>query len=217
MTRAKRAFDLVFSFVGLLLACPLFLAIAGLVKAEDGGSVFFRQERVGRGGRRFLMWKFRTMVPTAERIGPQLTTAGDSRITRVGTWLRRQKLDELPQLFNVVTGDMTLVGPRPEVPRYVAMYTPEQRTILELAPGITDRASVAFADESALLATVADPERFYIECIVPEKIRLSLDYAKRATTLRDFGVVLQTLARLVPRVKGKVGVKKPTSSHPTGG
>ena len=199
MTRAKRSFDLAFTFVGLLLTWPLFLLIAVLVKAEDGGPVFFRQERVGRGGRRFLMWKFRTMIPGAERIGLQLTTTGDARITRIGAWLRRQKLDELPQLFNVVAGQMTMVGPRPEVPKYVAMYTAKQRNVLELDPGITDRASIAFADESVLLAKVSDPERYYVERIVPEKIRLNLDYADRATPWRDLGIVLETIAHVVPR------------------
>ena len=198
MTRAKRSFDLAMSVGGLLVIWPLMLIIALLVKAEDGGAVLFRQGRIGRRGRPFRMWKFRTMVLDAEKLGPQITAAGDRRITRVGAWLRRQKLDELPQLINVLVGDMTLVGPRPEVPKYVAMYTLEQRSVLELEPGITDRASIVFADEDALLAEVADPERFYVERIVPEKIRLNLEYADRATPLRDLGVLLETLGHILP-------------------
>ncbi len=192
MTLAKRSFDLAASVSGLLVLFPLMLLIAILVKAEDGGGVFFRQERVGRGGRPFRMWKFRTMIPYASALGPSLTVAGDRRITRVGGWLRAHKLDELPQLFNVVAGEMTLVGPRPEVPRYVDMYTPEQRSVLDLEPGITDRASIMFADESALLAGQDDPEGYYIEKVIPEKIRINLEYADQATSLSDLRVLLET-------------------------
>ncbi len=196
MTLAKRSFDLAASIGGLLVLAPLMLLIAILVKAEDGGRVFFRQERIGRGGRAFGMWKFRTMVPGASALGPSLTAAGDRRVTRMGAWLRGKKLDELPQLFNVLLGEMTMVGPRPEVPKYVDMYTMEQRDVLKLAPGITDRASILFADESELLAEHADPERFYIEEIVPEKIRINLEYADRATSFSDLKVVLQTLGHV---------------------
>lgn len=178
---------------GLLVLSPLLVLIAILVKAEDGGSVFFRQERIGRGGRPFHMWKFRTMITSASALGPSLTAAGDNRITRIGGWLRARKLDELPQLFNVVRGEMTLVGPRPEVPKYVEMYTAEQRGVLDLDPGITDQASIRFADESALLAEQEDPERFYIERVIPEKIRLNLEYADGATSFSDLKVVLETL------------------------
>src|SRR2546426_8575190 len=132
MTRAKRTLDLVTAGAGLVLLAPLLAVVAVLVKAEDGGSVFFRQERVGYRGRPFRMWKFRTMVPDAAALGLPLTVGGDSRVTRVGVWLRRLKLDELPQLFNVLVGDMSLVGPRPEVPRYVACYGAAQRRVLEL-------------------------------------------------------------------------------------
>jgi lipopolysaccharide/colanic/teichoic acid biosynthesis glycosyltransferase len=214
VTRARRTLDLLVSVGGLLLIAPLLLVIALLVKFEDGGPVFFRHERVGRGGRLFGMWKFRTMVPDAVSIGPELTVGGDRRITRIGKWLRRHKLDEIPQLFNVLAGDMTLVGPRPEVPRYVAMYTPDQRSVLKLEPGITDRASIAFADESALLATAADPERFYVDYLVPEKIRLNLEYADRATPLRDLGVVLETLGYVLPRTSAEPRVMGKQSSDP---
>lgn len=202
MTLAKRSFDLAASVGGLLLLSPLMLLIAILVKVEDGGSVFFWQERIGRGGRPFRMLKFRTMVPYASSLGPPLTAACDCRITRIGRSLRARKLDELPQLFNVLRGEMTLVGPRPEVPKYVAMYTMKQREVLKLAPGITDRASILFADESELLAEKADPERFYVEEIVPEKIRINLEYAERATPLSDLAVVIETIGRVVPRSAG---------------
>lgn len=205
MTLAKRSIDLAASIGGVVVLSPLFLLIAALVKAEDGGSVFFRQERVGRGGRPFRMWKFRTMVPNASAFGPSLTAAGDSRITRVGAWLRAHKLDELPQLLNVIRGEMTLVGPRPEVPKYVAMYTPEERSVLDLEPGITDRASILFADESALLAEQPDPERFYVEKVIPQKIRINLEYADRATRLSDLGIVLETISHVVPRLRARSG------------
>jgi lipopolysaccharide/colanic/teichoic acid biosynthesis glycosyltransferase len=199
VTLVKRTIDLAASLAGLLVLSPLMALIAVLVKVEDGGSVFFTQERIGRGGRPFRMWKFRTMIPYASALGPSLTAAGDSRITRVGGWLRAHKLDELPQLFNVVAGEMTLVGPRPEVPKYVDMYTPDQRSVLDLDPGITDRASIIFAEESALLAEQEDPENYYIEKVIPEKIRINLEYADRATTLSDLAVVLETIGYVVPR------------------
>lgn len=170
-----------------------------LIKAEDGGPVFFRQERVGLGGRRFRIWKFRSMVTDAEGLGTQLTTARDTRITRVGAWLRRRKLDELPQLLNVLAGEMSIVGPRPEVPKYVDLYTEDQRRVLALKPGITDVASIAFADESALLGCVPEPEGYYLQCIVPAKIRLNLQYAEHASPLRDLSVIIDTITHVVPR------------------
>jgi len=195
MTRAKRTLDLVTAGVGLMLLAPLLAVVAVLVKTEDGGSVFFRQERVGYRGRPFRIWKLRTMVPDAG--GLPLTVGGDSRVTRVGAWLRRFKLDELPQLFNVLAGDMTLVGPRPEVPRYVASYSAEQRRVLDLVPGVTDEASIRYVAESALLAATLDPERVYVSEIVPDKIRLNLAYAAHATVWTDMKVILATLRRLV--------------------
>jgi len=192
MTRAKRLLDVAASAAGLLALSPLLLAVAVLVR-RDGGPAFFRQERVGRDGRPFRMWKFRTMVPNAERLGPQLTAAGDPRITPIGRWLRRTKLDELPQLANVLVGEMSLVGPRPEVARYVARYTPEQRAVLALVPGITDPASLHYRGEERLLAAAADPERLYVEQVMPDKIRRNLEYARTATVLGDVAVVLRTL------------------------
>jgi lipopolysaccharide/colanic/teichoic acid biosynthesis glycosyltransferase len=196
MTGAKRTLDLVGAGAGVVLLSPLLLVVALLVKAEDGGPVFFRQERVGYRGRPFRIWKFRTMVPEAEARGLPLTVGRDVRVTRVGAWLRRLKLDELPQLFNVLAGDMTLVGPRPEVPRYVASYGVEQRRVLELVPGVTDEASIRYLDESAMLAAAVDPERMYVDEIIPEKIRLNLAYAAHATVWTDLRVILATVGRL---------------------
>ncbi len=197
MTVGKRTFDLVGAGVGLLVLAPLFGVIALVVRLEDGGPAFFRQERVGYRGRPFRMWKFRTMVPDADSLGPLLTAGRDPRVTKVGAWLRRLKLDELPQLFNVLVGDMSLVGPRPEVARYVASYDAAARRVLELVPGVTDEASIRYVDESALLAAAADPERFYVEEIVPEKIRINLAYAARATVWRDVLVILTTARQLL--------------------
>jgi len=196
MTRAKRAFDLVGATVGLVVVSPLLLILALLIKGDHAGPVFFRQERVGHGGRPFRMWKLRTMVADAPALGLPLTVGRDPRVTRVGAWLRRLKLDELPQLFNVLVGDMTFVGPRPEVPRYVASYSAAERRVLELVPGITDEASLRYIDEGAFLAIAADPERAYVDEIVPEKIRINLAYAARATVWTDVAVILATLRQL---------------------
>jgi lipopolysaccharide/colanic/teichoic acid biosynthesis glycosyltransferase len=193
----KRTFDLCAAVVGLLVLLPLFAAIALVVKAYDGGPVFFRQERVGRRGRPFRIWKFRTMVPDAERLGGLLTVGGDRRVTPVGQWLRRHKLDELPQLLNVLAGEMSLVGPRPEVPKYVALYTPEQRRVLELTPGITDPGSLAYVNESELLANSAEPERTYVLHVMPDKLRRNLEYAAIASVRTDVGVILSTIRNLL--------------------
>jgi lipopolysaccharide/colanic/teichoic acid biosynthesis glycosyltransferase len=190
---AKRLYDVCFSFYGLVLLAPLFLLIAALVKMADGGDVFYRQARVGRGGRQFLIYKFRTMVSAAEKSGPSVTKNGDVRITWIGRILRKTKLDELPQLWNVLKGDMSLVGPRPEVPRYVRYYTPEQRVILWIKPGITDLASLCFRDEEALLANADNVEEFYIRYCIPRKIQLNLEYAGRANLFSDTWIILQTV------------------------
>jgi lipopolysaccharide/colanic/teichoic acid biosynthesis glycosyltransferase len=192
----KRVVDVAVSALALALLWPLGLLIGAAVTLGDGGPAFFRQARVGRGGRTFRMWKFRTMIVGAERSGRHLTVGDDPRVTRVGAVLRRTKLDELPQLLNVLRGEMSLVGPRPEVPRYVAFYTAEERAVLRLTPGITDPASLRYRDESQELAASADPERSYIEHIVPEKIRLNLAYAAHATWLSDLGVIWATLRAL---------------------
>jgi len=196
MTRAKRTFDLVGAGLGVVLLAPLLALLGLLVKAEDGGPVLFKQERVGYRGRRFRIWKFRTMVPDAETCGLPLTVGRDPRVTQIGAWMRRLKLDELPQLFNVLVGDMSLVGPRPDVPRYVALYRAPERRVLELVPGMTDEGSIRYLGESTLLAASPDPEPHYLEVIAPEKIRLSLAYAARATVWSDLRVILKTLRHL---------------------
>lgn len=196
MTAGKRAFDVAASAAGLVLLSPLFLLVAAAVKLGSAGPVFFRQERVGQGGVPFRIWKFRTMVADAERRGGALTVGEDPRINAVGRFLRRTKLDELPQLLNVLAGEMSLVGPRPEVPRYVAGYTDAQRRVLDLVPGVTDPASLEYRDEARLLAGHADPERAYVEEIAPHKIRLNLEYAARATRWSDLVIIVKTVAHL---------------------
>lgn len=193
-----RLFDLLGAALGLLLLSPALLLIAAAIRLTDGPPVFYRQVRVGRHGRPFRIWKFRTMVVDADRAGKPLTVGGDPRVTRTGAWLRRWKLDELPQLLNVVAGDMAFVGPRPEVPRYVDLYTESQRRVLELRPGITDLASIAYRNESDLLEGREDPEAHYIGTILPHKIRINLDYAARATFLKNIKVILATLGLWPP-------------------
>lgn len=190
---AKKFFDLFFAVLGLVLLSPLFLLIAVAVKASDGGPVFYRQKRVGRWGRTFHIQKFRTMVLNAEKLGPAVTQDGDRRITRIGKILRKTKLDELPQLWNVLKGEMSFVGPRPEVRRYVQHYTPAQKRILHLKPGITDLATLIFREEEALLRNAENLEEFYLRQCMPRKLELNLRYATRATVASDIWIILQTL------------------------
>ena len=197
MWKGKRHFDVLWSVLGLALTWPLLILIAVLVKAQDGGPVFLRQTRVGYRGRPFRIWKFRTMTPDADPSNGALTVGDDPRVTRVGAWLRRFKLDELPQLFNVLRGEMSLVGPRPELPVYVAMYTAEQRQVLDLMPGITSVASLRYRRESEMLGRARDPERTYIDTIMPDKIRLALAYGARPTVWTDVGVVARTVHHLL--------------------
>lgn len=189
----KRVVDLVTAGGGLVLLGPLLTVLALAVKWTSPGPVFFRQERIGQGGRSFRILKFRTMVADAERRGLRITAGGDPRITPVGRFLRHYKMDELPQLWNVLIGDMSLVGPRPEVAKYVALYSSEQRRVLEVRPGITDPASLAYRHEEALLARAADPERFYVEMVMPAKLRINLDYINHRTFVRDLAVLLRTV------------------------
>ena len=193
----KRAFDILGAAVGLVMLGPLLLAFALLVRLDTPGPVFFRQTRVGLRGRPFRIFKFRTMTVQQESGGPEVTVAGDARITRTGTWLRRWKLDELPQLIDVLRGTMSLVGPRPEVPRYVEHYPPEWRErLLSVRPGITDFASVRYRDENELLAQASDPEREYIDVVLPTKLRYALHYVDNpslASDLRVLGLTLRTV------------------------
>ncbi|NUO62035.1 MAG: sugar transferase [Gemmatimonadaceae bacterium] len=192
MKLSKRLFDIAGSGAGLLVLWPALVVMAVIVKL-DGGPAFFRQTRIGRRGRPFRILKFRTMVVDAERLGPQITANGDRRVTSAGRWLRRTKLDELPQLVNVLVGEMSLVGPRPEVPRYVERYTPQQRRVLDITPGLTDPASLRYLDEGARLAAAPDPEQLYVGELMPDKIRLNLEYAESATMASDFAVILRTI------------------------
>lgn len=193
MTLSKRLLDLAASSIGLLVLVPVFLAVAILIVLDDGGSPFFLQPRVGRRGRIFRLVKFRSMRSHPVSPGSLLTVGRDPRVTRVGHWLRKTKIDELPQLWNVLVGEMTLVGPRPEVERYVARYTPEQMQVLEFTPGITDPASLQFGNESDLMAGAPDPEKMYLDQILPEKLRISLEYARKAGLLDDLGVIARTV------------------------
>ena len=193
----KRLFDVLCAGAGLLLLAPLLLGIALWIRIDSPGPVFFRQQRVGRGGVLFRIHKFRSMRDDAPRSGSQITIGADPRITRAGHFLRRTKLDELPQLFDVLAGTMSLVGPRPEVPRYVAMYPAELRDkILSVRPGITDPASIEFRDESALLARAADPERVYIEQVMPAKLRYAAQYVDRMSLINDLRLIGATLRNL---------------------
>ena len=195
---AKRLFDLVIATAALLLLSPLLLALALWIRLDSRGPALFRQERVGRHGRPFRIHKFRTMRSNAD--GLPLTVGADARITRAGRWLRTRRLDELPQLIDVLKGDMSLVGPRPEVPRYVAHYPPALREqVLSVRPGITDPASLAHLDEDALLARAADPERAYVEQVLPAKLALAAGYARSATLASDLRILLRTLRLLASR------------------
>jgi lipopolysaccharide/colanic/teichoic acid biosynthesis glycosyltransferase len=189
----KRLFDIICAGLGLLVLSPLGVLIALLIKLSDRGPVFYSQTRIGQFGKPFRIWKFRSMVVNADKMGAHITKDKDPRITRIGRFLRKTKLDELPQLWNVLVGEMSLVGPRPEVPRYVERYTPEQREILNYKPGITDLASVLFRNEEELLRGTADVERFYVQYCLPRKIELNRRHADRASVLQDVWVILQTL------------------------
>lgn len=190
---SKRLFDLAFALTGLLLLSPLFAVVACMIKLDSPGPVFFRQERVGRYGSLFRIYKFRTMSENAESKG-QITVGCDLRITKLGHILRRYKIDELPQLINVVLGDMSLVGPRPEVPYYCAKYPEElKRIVLSVRPGITDRASVEYIDESALLGKSPNPEKIYVEEILPAKLRHYVKYVETQSMLEDLRIIAATL------------------------
>lgn len=188
----RRALDLAASLAGLVILSPLFALIAVGIKLDSPGPVFYWSQRVGKGGRPFQLYKFRSMVADADRRGPGITVAGDPRITRVGRFLRRTKLDELPQLINVLKGDMSLVGPRPEDPRYVALYTPEQRRVLAVRPGITSAASLTYRHEEQLLSG-GDWETVYRTRVLPDKLAIDLAYLEHRTLASDLKLILRTI------------------------
>jgi len=195
---AKRLFDWLASTFGLLLLAPIFLVLAVWIKLDSRGPVFFRQERVGLGGSLFRIHKFRTMVTDAERLGLQITVGADARVTRVGQWLRKYKLDELPQLLDVWLGHMSLVGPRPEVPRYVACYPTNVRDIvLSVRPGITDRASIEFKDENEILGRASDPNQAYINEVLPIKLKFYIEYVETRSLLGDVVLIFRTVVALI--------------------
>lgn len=193
----KRLFDIAFSFAGLVALSPLLLVIAVLIKIDSAGPVFYRGVRVGKDGKLFRTFKFRTMAMDAEKIGGPSTADDDPRITRIGKFIRKYKIDELPQLIDVLRGTMSFVGPRPEVPHYVDMFTADEKAILSARPGITDWATLWNPDEGAILAGSTDPEKTYVEKIRPEKIRLQLKYINERSFAVDMNILFQTLAKLM--------------------
>lgn len=194
----KRIFDITGSLLGLLIIGPILLVIVCWIKLDSPGPVFFRQVRVGQFGHHFRIFKFRTMVINADKIGERITIGNDQRITRCGHFLRKYKIDELPQLIDVLRGKMSLVGPRPEVPEFVEHYEPAIRQkILSVKPGITDRASIEMIDENEILAKFDDPKKGYIEEIMPIKARYYIDYAENHSTKGDIKIILETVIRLI--------------------
>lgn len=193
----KRIFDLICSTLGLIVLSPILIAITIRIKTGSDGPVFFKQIRVGEKNKEFEILKFRTMVVDAEKLGMQITVGNDSRITKIGKFLRKYKLDELPQLINVFKGDMSFVGPRPEVPRYVKFYNEEQRKVLEIKPGITDLASIRYRDENDLLGESENPDDFYINTIMPDKLALNLEYINNNNVFCDIYIILKTIIKCI--------------------
>jgi lipopolysaccharide/colanic/teichoic acid biosynthesis glycosyltransferase len=196
----KRAFDIVVSLAGLILLLPLLLVTAAAIKLDSPGPIFFKQLRVGRGFRPFLIYKFRTMVQDSLTSGQSITVGDDPRITRVGWFLRKTKIDELPQLINVLKGEMTFVGPRPEVPQYVELFREDYEEILKIRPGITDLASIKYRDEAALLGESENPEAEYIRRVLPDKINLGKEYIRRSSFFFDLTLIFKTFLRLFDHV-----------------
>jgi lipopolysaccharide/colanic/teichoic acid biosynthesis glycosyltransferase len=192
----KRCFDFTVALIALIALSPVFVLTAIAVRCDSRGPIFFLQQRVGRGFRSFWICKFRTMVVDAPLRGPQITSGEDPRITRVGRYLRKWKLDELPQLWNVFKGEMSLVGPRPEVPRYVEMFRDDYACLLSVRPGITDPASLKYRDEAAILAQSQNPEETYVRLILPEKIALAKRYVAQASLSGDLALIWQTICHV---------------------
>lgn len=195
----KRLFDIVASGFGLILLSPLFAVIAIWIKADSKGPVFYRQTRVGRGNKDFRLYKFRSMRPDSDKKGLITVGGHDPRITRSGYYIRKYKLDEFPQLINVFKGEMSLVGPRPEVRKYVDMYTPEQLRVLDVRPGITSLASIRYRNENEILGASEDPDRTYIEKVMPDKIAIDLEYVPKANLLTDIKLIFSTFKEIITK------------------
>lgn len=193
----KRIFDLFFSFLGILLLSPFYLIIAFLIKLDSNGDILYKQERIGLHGKPFDVLKFRTMIPNAFSKGALTVGSRDPRVTNVGYYLRKYKLDELPQLFNVFFGEMSFVGPRPEVRKYTDLYNQEQQKVLSVKPGITDYASIKYRNENDLLAASDNPEKLYIDEIMPHKLQLNLEYIKNNNIFKDVEIIFLTFYSIV--------------------
>ncbi len=195
----KRTFDVIMSGLGLLCLSPLFLVLAVWIKCDSPGPVFYRQTRVGRGNRDFRLFKFRSMRPDSDRLGLITIGGHDPRVTRSGYYIRKYKLDEFPQLINVFLGDMSLVGPRPEVRKYVDLYTPEQMRVLDVRPGITSLASIRYRNENDILAAADDPDRAYIEQVMPDKLAIDLEYVGKANLRSDIALIFSTFREIIAK------------------
>lgn len=193
----KRLFDIIASGLGLICLSPLFAVLAVWIKCDSKGPVFYRQVRVGRNNRDFRIYKFRSMRPDSDKLGLITVGGRDPRVTRSGYYIRKYKLDEFPQLINVFIGDMSLVGPRPEVRKYVDMYTPEQMRVLSVRPGITSLASLRYRNENELLAQAEDPDRCYVEKVMPDKLAIDLEYVPKANLLTDIRLIFATIASII--------------------
>lgn len=197
LSKVIRFFDFVLSLVGLVILAPIFIVLAVWIKIDSMGPVFYKQIRVGQNGKDFSLFKFRSMVVDADKKGLITIGGRDPRITRSGYFIRKYKLDELPQLINVLVGDMSLVGPRPEVKKYVELYTDEQQKVLSVKPGITDYASIEYMDENEILGKSTDPEKTYIEEIMPEKIKYNMKYIKNRSLIEYFKIIFLTILKII--------------------
>ena len=195
----KRLFDILASGLGLVCLSPLFAAVAVWIKFDSRGPVFYRQVRVGRGNKDFRIFKFRSMRPDSDKLGLITVGGRDPRVTRSGYYIRKYKLDELPQLINVFIGDMSLVGPRPEVRKYVDMYSPDQLHVLDVRPGITSLASLRYRNENEILAKAEDPDKCYIEKVMPDKLAIDLEYVRKATLWNDIKLIFSTFREIITK------------------
>ena len=193
----KRLFDFFATSIALIILCPLFLVVALLIVLDSKGGVFYRQERIGKNKKPFMLFKFRSMKPGADKEGLITVGGRDVRTTAVGYFIRKYKLDELPQLFNILKNDMSIVGPRPEVDKYVKLYSVEQQNVLKVKPGLTDLASIAFINENVILAQAENPEEIYVSKIMPEKLALNLNYIQQQSFWFDLKIIFKTIGKII--------------------